>query len=423
MNTILIRYQKACNDYNEGNFSSCAKNLVEIYNESNSLDIDLCCYCMYKLAEINIDDENIDIILKILEEQADLKEQHLKLIESVKTQKKQIDVQIDLNIKKLKKSVVINSYYDESSSGVGDFLRGCCYLHTLFSDRGLDNFEIDFKHHQIGHFIKSQCGYKYKRKNIFDTEKYFKEHSNTLNYFDNMKNNLNVSLSVSTKKSWGFFKKKIHIFSNYSDFIFKNPEDKLKHVISDNTKKFMKSNIIFDKTVDDKFQELATKEYDVIHFRLGDYQILKDNKIKIQDDHDNNINTTKFDISYDRCLDLVVKSIIDAEKHVVLLSDSNSLKDYVVKNIPERYASKLIVLHYNSFHCSSNPGFLDNIITDKKDKKNKMFYVALDMKICTQAQKIVSYSVYPWGSGFTFWLSRIYDIPIFSKVIESNELQ
>jgi len=411
------KYNEACNDYNSGNFNNCAKNLIDIYNASKATDINLSCYCMYRLAEINIDDENIDILLKIIEEQADLKEEHLKIVESVKTQKTQANVQIELNTKKLKKTVVINSYYDESSSGIGDFLRGCCYLHKLFSDYGLDNFEIDFKHHQISHFIKSECKYKYKRKKIFDTEKHFKEVANTFNYFDNMKNNLNVSLSVSTKKSWGLFKKKIHIFSNYSDFIFKNPEDKLKYVISDSTKKFMKSNIIFDKMVDSKFEELGTKEYDIIHFRLGDYQILKDNNIKIQDDHSNNINTTKFNTNYDRCLDLVIKCIIDAEKHVVLLSDSNSLKEYVVKNIPQRYSSKLIVSHYDSFHCSNNPGFLDSIITDKTDKKNKMFYVALDMKICTQAQKIVSYSVYPWGSGFTFWLAKIFNIPILTAQI------
>ena len=408
MNTIFTKYQKACNDYNEGKFTSCVKHIIDIYNESKCLDKNLICYCMYKLAEINIEDENINICLKILQEQTDLQETHHKIIELIKDRRKDLKIDVQINFENLENSVVINSYYDESSSGIGDFLRGCCYLHGLLSDRGL-NFEIDFKRHQIGHFIKSKCKNKYK--NIFDTEKHFKEKTNTIDYFQNMKNNLSASLSLKSKKSWSIFKKKIPIFSNYSDFIFKSPQDKLNYTISDKTKEFMKSNIIFDKAINDKLENMQINEYDVLHFRLGDYQIVKDNNIKIDLD-DNNINTMKFNIDYDMCLNLVVKSIIDAKKHVVLLSDSNSLKHYVVKNIPKRYASKLIVLHYDSFHCSSNPGFLDNIITDKEDKKNKMFYVALDMKICTQAQNIVSYSVYPWGSGFTFWLSKIYDIPI-----------
>lgn len=409
MDKLSAMYHQACDDYNNKDFSSCAKNLIQIYIESNILDITLCCYCAYKLAEINVNDKSVDICIKMLERQKNLEEKHLQLLECIKSRKKNFDTQIQIDNKKLRNTIIINSYYDESSSGIGDFLRGCCYLHTILSNRGL-NFEIDFKNHQIGHFIKSKCKHRYK--NIFDTEKNLKEQANVFNYFENMKKNLDASLSLSGK-TCGLFKKKIPIFSNYSDFIFKDTQGKLNYTIQNKTKRFMRSNIIFDKTIEDKFKDIGIKKYDVVHFRLGDYQILKDNNIKTEANYKDNINTIKFNIDYYKCLSLIIQSIINTRDYVILLSDSNSLKDYAYKNIPRKYASKLIVLHYDSFHCSSNPGFLGNII-NKLDKKKKMLYVALDMKICTKAQKIVSYSVYPWGSGFTFWLSKIYDIPIIN---------
>ena len=32
------------------------------------------------------------------------------------------------------------------------------------------------------------------------------------------------------------------------------------------------------------------------------------------------------------------------------------------------------------------------------------------MKILSKSQKIHSFSVYPWGSGFCYWIARIFDI-------------
>ena len=42
---------------------------------------------------------------------------------------------------------------DDSSSGIGDFLRGCA-IYTKICHNKID-FEIDFTKHSIGNFIKS----------------------------------------------------------------------------------------------------------------------------------------------------------------------------------------------------------------------------------------------------------------------------
>ena len=93
---------------------------------------------------------------------------------------------------------------------------------------------------------------------------------------------------------------------------------------------------------------------------------------------------------------------------MLILSDSNDFKQYVIdSNIP-----RVSVQHLNSTHSSDNPGFIQSTVFDRKDKINKMFYTALDMKLLSRSKKINSFSVYPWGSGFCFWLSKIYGIPI-----------
>ena len=49
-----------------------------------------------------------------------------------------------------------------------------------------------------------------------------------------------------------------------------------------------------------------------------------------------------------------------------------------------------------------------------------MFYVALDMKFLSCADKVYSYSVYPWGSGFSFWVSKIFGVDMENHPIEHN---
>jgi len=319
-----------------------------------------------------------------------------------------------INFENLKNYTVVNSYYDESSSGIGDFLRGCCYLHGLFSNEKID-FNIDFSKHTVGKYLNSQ--YKGDKKKIFDTERENKEKTNPSTYFKNMHDNLEKILNVKPKKIWQVIKEKIVLFSNYSDFVFMSDEGKKNLALDDNTKNFMKSNLRFSKEVEKTFMDLDLKNYIVMHYRLGDFKIVEEHKLSVKTD-DNNINTKNFNVKLDPIVDEVVKKLLETKKQIVLISDSNDLKKYIKDNMPDRYISKVSIAHVNSFHTSSNPGFIKNIITKDTNKPEKMFYVALDMKICTKASEIYSKSVYPWGSGFTYWISKIYNIPITCEKID-----
>ena len=130
---------------------------------------------------------------------------------------------------------------------------------------------------------------------------------------DNVNNILN---NLPKTNKWSIRKSVITMFSNYSNFVFLSPEDKLNFQIDQQTKQFVKSNLIFKSKVEKNYNDLVDaglKDYVVAHFRLGDINILKDNNIPLQALNDN-INTKDFKVDYDECLDEVVKIIIDSKK-------------------------------------------------------------------------------------------------------------
>jgi hypothetical protein len=407
-------YKKACEDYNSNKFSQCAKKINKIHKKYKAFDPALSCFCAYKLMENNIKDGSLEIMLELLQSNEKvLDDGQTKILNAVRNASTTNNFHVHItDPKKLQKFKVVNAYYDKSSSGIGDFLRGTCYLHNLLNKNKV-NFNIDFSKHSIGNYIKSLSTCKVN--DIFDTEKHNKTIAEL--YFQTMIENLTNILNNTPKfRLWRIKRPSISLFSNYSDFVFLNEKDKLEYEIGEDTKEFVKSNIIFSNKIEKTYNKYQLNDYVVAHFRLGDVAILKDHNIPLEDAGEN-VNTKEYHTDYDVCLDKVVKIIIDSKKTVVLLSDSNSLKRYIKDNIPQRYASKLRVLHLNSFHSSSNPGFLNNIVPNNKFKKDKMFYVALDLKICTNAKGIYTYSVYPWGSGFTFWISKIYNIPLTCEKI------
>ncbi len=313
------------------------------------------------------------------------------------------DIESAINWRKIKNKTIINSYYNNSSSGIGDFMRGCCFLYDLCSKHNV-KFEIDLDRHYIGKFLRRTCHTRYKA--ILDTERYHKDLCVSEDYIFNMKQNLVNHINRCSSKNIG-------LFSNYSDFIDLNADLKQGYELSEDCKNFMKTNLFFTSEVKTFYNKIKRKnklkDFEIIHFRLGDADIFKSNKISLDD---NNINTKNFNVSYDNCLDEIIKTYIINKKKLIVMSDSNGLKNYVINNMPTRYADHIVCLHTNSEHCSDNPGFIENLKIDKNKKSDNIFYVALDMHIVSKSTKIHSYSVYPWGSGFVFWLSKIFDIEL-----------
>lgn len=313
------------------------------------------------------------------------------------------NIQEAINFKNLQKQkkIIINTYYDDSSSGIGDYLRGCCYLSTLLYENNVE-FEIDLSRHSVGKYIERSCHRIHGE--IFDTEQYHKEICVANDYIANMKRNLVTKLNENTRK------KTITIFSNYSDFMHFNKEQKSNFELHGYAKDFMRQRLLFSKSIKNHFKKLKIKDFEVVHFRLGDADVLKKEKLDL---NNKNINTKAFNVNYQQCLDKVIATILlNGRKNTIILSDSNGLKEYIIKNTPKEYKDFIHCLHTKSEHCSNNPGFIEGRVVDQKKKVDNMFYVALDMYIISQAKHAHSFSVYDWGSGFCYWTSKIFDVPL-----------
>lgn len=280
---------------------------------------------------------------------------------------------------------VFNCCYKESSSGIGDILRGSCFLFSALKDYGVE-FDIDFTYHPISKYINSN-GATYDKSSIVDIDilaKEFKE-----GYMQGLIHYLKENLNSQEEN--------IYISTNFSDILFKRPNDFFKYEISEDCKKFFQKRLTFTDDVVRYAKSLISGHYDVYHFRCGDYDSVTSKELE-------NINNFNYNLDYAE-----MSSEIASDNSIVL-SDSNNFKSFCeTKNIKTS--------HKMSQHSSLNPGILKNITYNEE----KLFYTAVDMYILSKAKTIFSYSVYPWGSGFSFWIAKIFSIPIFNKVIGNNE--
>lgn len=417
-------YVVSCINYNHGKYIDTVKSLLNLDHQYGFKDLKLFSFAATMSLQNKCPVKIATSVLEYVHEyKHDFEDSYIQMVKSgfslfkkktkiSKTLNKRIDylffedvddIESAINWKKIKNKTIVNSYYNNSSSGIGDFLRGCTYLYSLMSEHNV-KFEIDFDRHYIGKFLDRTCHTRYK--NILDTERYHKDLCVSEDYVFNMKQNLVNHLNKCSTKAVG-------LFSNYSDFIDLTPEMKEGYELSTDCKNFMKKNLSFNSDVKKFYNKIKRKHkldnFHIIHFRLGDADIFKSNKVELDN---NNINTKDFGIDYDYCLDEIIKTYIINKKKLIVMADSNGLKNHVIENMPERYADNIICLHTNSEHCSDNPGFIENLKIDKSKKSDNIFYVALDMYITSKCSNITSYSVYPWGSGFVFWLSKIFDIEL-----------
>lgn len=298
---------------------------------------------------------------------------------------------------------LIHSYHQGFSGGVGDFLKGSVYLHKLCKKHNIPML-IDWSLHPINKYISGSSKCKYNKNYILDIEELsFKSRNDSKtiidNIFDQIKttNDTNVNVVVSS------FYLDIDINQNTIAQILNYP------IVYD-TKKLLQDHLIVSEDIKKLHQKiLKDKTYSVIQFRLGDNHTLPEiaqqelpNYIK------DNYNLKSFNHDYDYLYYLIQKQIrFNNYSNIVILSDSNDFKEYV-KNQKNK---KIVVTHYNSRHCQPTPGLLkfSHYINTPSAKNIK--HTALDVYTLINSKKNISYSAYGWGSGFSIWPSKVFDIP------------
>ena len=306
---------------------------------------------------------------------------------------------------------VVNSYSKKFSGGIGDFWRGSMYLYETLKNTSA-KFHIDFKHHPIGEFIHTECDINHQHDDIIDLEAESYLRKNDLPWSVNLNQTLAdlINQCQENKLLVSSFFSNMLLVPNYSSnakvyqTYFEASEDCIN---------FFRNNIKFNDMVENRFNNLNITDYEVIHFRLGDMQILSNLKEEINNYDEsiqNNSNYRTFNHNYDQYYDKIEYHLLSRNcKNIIVMSDCNEFKSYILS---KNKNPNIHILHTSSCHTSYAPSTLALTGFQNVDiAEDKLFYTALDVKILSQSKYNASYSVYDWGSGFVYWISQIFGVP------------
>ena len=334
--------------------------------------------------------------------------------------------------------------------GLGDFIRGTITLLKLSKEYGF-NVLVDLRYNPISKFLKNQDIdnlYFEKVDENLDNLKFFY-------YIDNLKNYIKESLQYND------------IITLHTNAVI-TPEKNFYHIsiknetLSEDEKNFIKNiftpNNELKKYIDEKMINIPIN-YEIIHFRLGDEYSFQSNSIpenilfKFEKLFKNNYNENTLLISDSKFFKNYIKSkynvhIIDNNiEHIGCLN--NNLNSIINKkyswgnsyikfldnfkmdafgkgnytvidkyNIIAYFGKKEHNIKFNNDYSEFISIRKDDscIVNGKKDFLDGIKGSLLDFFIQSNSKKIKAISVYNWISGFVYWNSLIYDIPLEAKL-------
>ena len=137
---------------------------------------------------------------------------------------------------------------------------------------------------------------------------------------------------------------------------------------------------------------LNFKNYIVFHIRSGDAYLKTDNKIFYQ----KYLDKIKIEIE--------LYIAINGYNNYLVIADNNDIKLFLKKEFPQL---KIILKEITHFG--------EGVVLEEDKVKNTL----IDFYLLSFANKIVSFSAYKHGSGFSFWCAKTFDIPYISKYISN----
>ena len=292
------------------------------------------------------------------------------------------------NNEKLK--TIVNVYkiklINADAPGLGDYLRGCLFLIKIAKELNY-NFNMDMSHHPISNYLKnSLSNKKINYNNIYsyidnNIDRHYEEpySKNKYNFYMNSKEIFKQSKSNLIT----LFTNAFPVIDNMSDdecIFFKNnlePNNEMNEYIE---------NIL-------KNLNLEKQNYSTIHIRIGDKYLTQNQELE-------NVFLSK--IIY------AIKKIIVPHKNYIIISDSDKLKKHIYNlNISN------IKIYFN---------VLEHVGQNIQNKPNGVKDCLLDFFLMANSNEIHLLKNYWWGSGFSYYCSKIYKIPYHSTDINSINL-
>jgi hypothetical protein len=288
---------------------------------------------------------------------------------------------------------IVNTYHKQSFSGIGDFFRGSIYLYYRCKDSGI-RFSLSLCDHPISKHIKFRFEDTCDSSSIHDIPINFSNSDRSLG--------LSKFSALELDKTFDFLSGmqggKKFIFSNYHEIMNIPPISLMNHInsieLSEDVSNWFKKNIYFSDAIEDAVDSyLNFKDFNVIHFRLGDTNSFCENK-------------TDFLIDEEYFLSIINRQ---EKKNTIIISDNNQLKSFFIKN-RDKISLPIFVPHSKSSHTQKNTG-----LESLEVGENSEFYTAFDLKLLSMASKVTGYSSYYWGTGFSCWISKLFSVPFSCK--------
>ena len=116
-------------------------------------------------------------------------------------------------------------------------------------------------------------------------------------------------------------------------------------------------------------------------------------------------------IFYNKYLDKLKKEIIKFinnstnDTKFLIIADNNEIKLLLKQQFPD---IKIILKEITHFG--------EGVVLEEEKIKNTL----VDFYLLSFANKIISFSTYKHGSGFSFWCAKTFNIPYISKYINST---
>lgn len=308
------------------------------------------------------------------------------------------DNSIEQQIEKFKKSIItdmlrmlqmrpnltIENVYQEkygtvNASGIGDFLRGSYFL-MQFCDRHQFQYVINMANHPISQFLEiyqdnpimplQQVGV-FGKTNFYPV--YLQDNVLSNSYNDDITDNLIYFLRHQPIEE-----------DKIKAYIISYPDTPIDEKYKLEMQQLLKPTTEFSSIIQNTLNQLklVTGQFIIIHIRYGD-KFLVENE-------GNHANSKHFQI--------IAKTLlqIPPSENVLLIADNDMVKDIITRMLP------FIKTHYNAITHTGEGMKLD---TDKL--RNTM----LDFYLFSLAKRILAFSVYSHGTGFSKWVAETYSIP------------
>jgi hypothetical protein len=298
-------------------------------------------------------------------------------------------IDIPLKILQLTKPIIENvyqeKYKDGVTTGLGDFIRGSYFL-MQFCDNNNIPYNINLLNHPISQFLEI---YINKQPLIYNNINKFGLTNHNPHILDNhiITNIYDISINdnfIRYLSDQQVFNQKLYVYNISYPTVQINQKHKeyMRHLLKPCFKVALAVDDLLLKL------ELVKKQFTIIHIRYGDDFLIKNKK-----------ETKKSHLE-------MIKNILDKldrSHKYLLISDNTIIKNIIQSKYP------FIKTHFNEISHTGEGLQLET---------NKLQNTMIDFYLFSHATKIIAFSVYKHGTGFSKWSAETYNVPYCCRFLK-----